>query len=140
MGIVQLHRWRLLIGFTTLGLLHLSAVGACLSPDPYDVSSDTVINLLQPTECSLGSISVGEGVNFSDAGNRFATIQNDGTITTITNRGTISSNNVVIFNSRPSSTITTIINIGKLASLDIAIVNNRGTIDLLNNSSTISGG
>lgn len=138
MSIVQLRRWRVVIGFATLALLHLSAVGACLSPDPYAVSSTTAFNLLQPTGCSLGSISVGAGITLSDVGNPNATIQNEGTITTITNNGTISGSNGVIYNSDSSSSITTIINTGTLSSTNFAIAN-RGTIDLLNNSGTISG-
>lgn len=138
MSIVQLRRWRVVIGFATLALLHLSAVGACLSPDPYAVSSTTALNLLQPTGCSLGSITVGAGITLSDVGNPNATIQNDGTITTITNSGTISGSNGVIYNSESSSVITTIINTGTLSSTNFAIANS-GTIQLLNNSGTISG-
>ncbi|MFY9138474.1 hypothetical protein, partial [Zwartia sp.] len=138
MSIVQLRRWRVVIGFATLALLHLSAVGACLSPDPYAVSSTTTLNLLQPTECSLGSITVGAGITLSDVGNPNATIQNDGTITTITNSGTISGSNGVIYNSESSSVITTIINTGTLSSTNFAIANS-GTIQLLNNSGTIRG-
>jgi autotransporter-associated beta strand protein len=130
--------WFFLFSFAILGSIHLSAAAACLSPDPYSVSSDTSINLVQSTGCTLGSFTVGAGITLSEGiGAPVATIINDGTVTLITNNGTISGNNKAIFNRHQPSTLTTINNVGTILSSSQGIAN-EGTITLLNNSGTIN--
>jgi autotransporter-associated beta strand protein len=128
-------QWLLLLSAAILGLSHLSAAAACLSPNPYAVNSNTSINLVQASGCTLGSFTVGAGITLSSPGGS-PIIQNDGTITTITNNGTISGAEL-IFNAVVGSTITTITNTGTMSST-IAAIRNAGVIATINNSGAIS--
>lgn len=97
-------QWLLLLSVAILGLSHLSADAACLSPDPYEVNSPTIANLGQDSGCTLGSFTVGAGITLTSPSGS-PVIDNYGTITTITNNGTISGAELV-FNAIAGSTIT----------------------------------
>ena len=134
---IYARHWFFLFSFAILGSIHLSAAAVCLSPDPYSVSSDTSINLVQSTGCTLGSLTVGAGITLSEgSGAPIAAITNDGTITLITNNGIISGNNGGIYNPNQPSTLTTINNVGTILSNNWG-VSNEGTMTHLNNSGTI---
>ena len=128
-------QWLFCLSLAILGFSHLSAAAACLSPDPYVVNSNTSVNLVQGSGCTLGSFTVGAGITLSSPGGS-PVIQNDGTITTITNNGTISGAEL-IFNATAGSNITTIINTATMSST-IAAIRNAGVISLINNSGAIS--
>ncbi len=129
-------QWLFCLSVTILGFSHLSAAApSCLSPDPYLVNSNTSVNLVQVSGCTLGSFTVGAGITLSSPGGS-PVIQNDGTITTITNNGTISGAEL-IFNATAGSNITTIINTATMSST-VAAIRNAGVISLINNSGAIS--
>lgn len=127
--------WLFCLSIAILGFSHLPADAACLSPDPYAVNSNTSVNLVQDSGCALGSFTVGSGITLSSPSGS-PVIQNDGTITTITNNGTISGAEL-IFNAIAGSNITTIFNTGTMSST-IAAIRNAGFISLINNSGAIS--
>jgi len=78
--------WLFLLSLALLALIHTSADATCLSPDPYAVSSDSSLDLVQTNGCTLESLSVGAGITLSSTN---ILIDNSGTIRTITNNGTI---------------------------------------------------
>jgi autotransporter-associated beta strand protein len=133
--LICVRQWLFCLSLAILGLSHLSADAQCLSPNPYAVNSNTSVNLVQDSGCTLGSFNVGEGITLSSPSGS-PIIQNDGTITTITNNGIISGAEL-IFNGTVGSNITTIINTATMSST-IAAIRNAGVISLINNSGTIS--
>ena len=128
--------WFFCLSLAILGLSHLSAAAACLSPDPYAVNSNISVNLRQDSGCTLGSFTVGAGITLSSPSGS-PIIDNDGTITTITNNGIISGAEL-ISNAIAGSVITTIVNRGTMSSTIAAIRNQGGVISLINNSGAIS--
>ena len=128
-------QWLFCLSLAILGFSHLSAAAACLSPDPYVVNSNSSVNLVQRSGCTLGSFTVGAGITLSSPSGS-PIIDNDGTITTITNNGIISGAEL-ISNAIAGSIITTIVNTGTMSST-IAAIRNQGVISLIDNSGAIS--
>jgi autotransporter-associated beta strand protein len=126
--------WLLCLSLAILGFSHLSAAAACLSPDPYLVNSNTSLNLVQDGGCTLGSFTVGAGITLQSGVPNPPIIDNYGTITTITNNGIISGNELIT----NRGNITTIINTATMSSTIAAIRNQGGVISLINNSGAIS--
>jgi hypothetical protein len=104
--------WFFCLSLAILGFSHLSAAApSCLSPDPYAVNSNTSVNLVQNSGCTLESFTVGAGITLSSPSGS-PVIDNYGTITTITNNGTISGSELI----SNSGNITTIINTATMSS------------------------
>ena len=118
-------QWLFCLSLAILGFSHLSAAALllCLSPDPYLVNSDTSVNLVQDSGCTLGSFTVSTGITLSSPSGS-PIIDNYGTITTITNNGIISGAEL-ISNAIAGSVITTIVNRGTMSST-IAAIRNQG--------------
>jgi autotransporter-associated beta strand protein len=131
-------QWLFCLSLAILGFSHLSAAAACLSPDPYLVNSNTSLNLVQDSGCTLGSFTVGAGITLQSGyptnAENTPIINNSGTITTITNNGIIDGRELI----SNSGIITTIVNTGTMSSTIAAIRNQGGVISLINNSGAIS--